>query len=174
MAANLNDIESPTLSRFFQYYLEKRRGRDFPARADIDPCDFPYALGDITLIDVRYDPLKFFFRLDGSRHVERFGFDMTGRSLDEFPYPEMRQAIFDSYRDVIDHREPRRYFRDLESSGRWFRYETLLLPLSSDGTTIDMIISAISFHDLKIPIAAERVTSSQSSSAPGTAGRAGS
>jgi hypothetical protein len=64
----------------------------------------------------------------------------------------MRQAIFDSYKDVIDHREPRRYFRELESAGRWFRYETLLLPLSSDGTVIDMIVSAISFHDLQIPV----------------------
>jgi hypothetical protein len=148
----LDDVESPILRRFYQYYLKKRGERAFPARADLDPVDFAYALGDITLIDVEYDPVRFKFRLDGSRHVERFGFDLTGRSLDEFPYPEMRQAIFDSYKDVIDHREPRRYFRDLESSGRWFRYETLLLPLSSDGKVIDMIVSAISFHDLQIPI----------------------
>jgi hypothetical protein len=148
----LDDVESPTLRRFYQYYLKKRGDRPFPARADLDPVDFAYALGDITLIDVEYDPVRFKFRLDGSRHVERFGFDLTGRSLDEFPYPEMRQAIFDSYKDVIDHREPRRYFRDLESQGRWFRYETLLLPLSSDGKVIDMIVSAISFHDLQIPL----------------------
>jgi hypothetical protein len=152
MAATLNEVESPTLRRFFQYYLDKRGDRPFPARSDLDPLDFPYALGDITLVDVHYDPLNFSFRLDGSRHVERFGFDLTGRSLDEFPYPEMRKAIFDSYHDIVEHREPRRYFRDLESGGRWFRYETLLLPLSKDGKRIDMIVSAISFHDLKIPI----------------------
>ena len=150
--ASLDEVESPILRRFFQYYLEKRGDRAFPARSDIDPVDFPYALGDITLVGVHYNPLNFSFRLDGSRHVERFGFDLTGRSLDDFPYPEMRQAIFESYKDVIDHREPRRYFRELESAGRWFRYETLLLPLATDGETIDMIVSAISFHDLQIPI----------------------
>ncbi|HVO02417.1 MAG TPA: PAS domain-containing protein [Candidatus Cybelea sp.] len=155
MAVGLDEIESPILRRFFRYYLEKRGSRLFPARADLDPVDFPYALGDITLVNVHRDPLNFSFRLDGSRHVERFGFDLTGRSLDEFPYPEMRQAIFDSYRDVVDRREPLRYFRELESGGRWFRYETLLLPLSSDGTTIDMIVSAISFHDLQIPVTPE-------------------
>jgi hypothetical protein len=148
----LDKVESPILRRFFEYYLQKRGDRPFPARADLDPVDFPYALGDITLIDVQYDPLRFRFRLDGSHHVERFGFDLTGRPLDDFPYPEMRQSIFDSYQDVIEHREPRRYFRDLETAGRWFRYETLLLPLSRDGTTIDMIVSAISFHDLQIPL----------------------
>lgn len=155
MAVTLSAIESPILRRFFEYYLEKRGDRPFPARADLDPVDFPYALGDITLVDVHHNPLNFSFRLDGSRHVERFGFDLTGRSLDEFPYPEMRQAIFDSYRDVVEKREARRDFRELESAGRWFRYETLLLPLSSDGTTIDMIVSAISFHDLKIPVPRE-------------------
>jgi hypothetical protein len=152
MSPILDQLESPTLRRFFEYYRAKAGARPFPARADLDPLDFAYALGDITLIDVAHDPLRFSFRLDGSRHVERFGFDLTGRSLDEFPYPEMRQAIYDSYREVVEGRVPRRYYRDLESGGHWFRYETLILPLSTDGDRIDMLISAISFHDLKIPI----------------------
>jgi hypothetical protein len=152
MSPILDQLESPTLRRFFEYYLAKAGERPFPARRDLDPVDFSYALGDITLIDVTHDPLKFSFRLDGSRHVERFGFDLTGRSLDDFPFPEMRQAIYESYSDVVQGRVPRRYYRDLESSGRWFRYETLILPLSDDGETINMLISAISFHDLKIPI----------------------
>jgi hypothetical protein len=152
MPSILDQLESPILRRFFQYYLEKSGDRPMPARRDLDPVDFSYALGDITLIDVAYDPLRFSFRLDGSRHVERFGFDLTGRSLDEFPYPEMRQAIFDSYREVVEAAIPHRYFRDLESDGRWFRYETIILPLADDGQRVNMLISAISFHDLKIPL----------------------
>ena len=155
MSTAPSDVESPILRRFFEYYLEKRGDREFPARRDLDPVDFPYALGDITLVDVEYKPLRFRFRLDGSRHVQRFGFDLTGHSLDDFPYPEMRQAIFESYRDVVEAREPRRYYRDLETGDRWFRYETLLLPLSDDNRTINMLISAISFHDLKIPLAGD-------------------
>ena len=156
MSSILDQLESPILRRFFQYYLDKTGDRPMPARGDLDPLDFPYALGDITLIDVAYDPLRFSFRLDGSRHVERFGFDLTGRSLDEFPYPEMRQAIFDSYREVVDAAIPHRYFRDLESDGRWFRYETIILPLADDGKRVNMLISAISFHDLKIPLRQEQ------------------
>jgi hypothetical protein len=64
----------------------------------------------------------------------------------------MRQAIFDSYREVVEAAAPRRYYRDLESNGRWFRYETMVLPLSDDGKSVNMLISAISFHDLKIPL----------------------
>jgi hypothetical protein len=152
MPSILDQLESPILRRFFQYYQEKSGSRPMPARGDLDPCDFAYALGDITLVDVAYDPLRFRFRLDGSRHVDRFGFDLTGRWLDDFPYPEMRQAIFDSYREVVEAAVPRRYYRDLQSEGRWFRYETMILPLSEDGNTVNMLISAISFHDLKIPL----------------------
>jgi hypothetical protein len=152
MSSVLDQLESPTLRRFYEYYVEKSGDRRSPSRRDLDPVEFSYALGDITLIDVAHDPLRFSFRLDGSRHVERFGFDLTGRSLDDFPYPEMRQAIYDSYRDVVESGQARRYYRDLESSGRWFRYETLVLPLSDDGDKVNMLISAISFHDLKIPI----------------------
>jgi hypothetical protein len=152
MSSILDQLESPILRRFFQYYLEKSGSRPMPARRDLDPGDFPYALGDITLIDEDYDPLRFRFRLDGSRHVERFGFDLTGRSLDEFPYPEMRQAIYSGYREVVEAAIPHRYFRDLESDGRWFRYETIILPLADDGRKVNMLISAISFHDLKIPL----------------------
>ncbi len=148
--------ESATLARFYRYYLDKRGGRRFPARRDLDPVDCPYALGDITLIDVDYDPLRFRFRLDGTRHVERFGFDLTGHSLDEFPYPEMRQTIFESYKEVVEGRRPHRYYRDLESDGRWFRYEALILPLSEDGARINMLVSAISFLDLKIPLSTEQ------------------
>jgi hypothetical protein len=155
MSSILDQLESPILRRFFQYYQEKSGARPMPARRDLDPLDFPYALGDITLIDVVRDPLRFRFRLDGSRHVERFGFDLTGRWLDDFPYPEMRQAIFESYREVVETATPRRYYRDLESNGRWFRYETMVLPLSDDGRTVNMLISAISFHDLQIPLRPE-------------------
>ena len=77
MAVGLDEIESPILRRFFRYYLEKRGSRLFPARADLDPVDFPYALGDITLVNVHRDPLNFSFRLaggagdDGVRHYPR-------------------------------------------------------------------------------------------------------
>ena len=147
-------IESPTLRRFYAYWRSKHHGDLLPGRQDIDPLDFPYALGDVTLVDVARDPLRFRFRLDGTRHVERFGFDMTGQWLDEFPEPEMRQVIFDSYRDVVESRLPRRRHRDLVTDGRMFRYEALLLPMARDGKTVDMLVSVISFLDMQIPLPA--------------------
>lgn len=140
-------LASPTLLRLYDYWRGKWRGTALPGRLDIDPIDFSYALGDITLVDVFYEPLRFRFRLDGTRHVEHFGFDMTGQFLDEFPEPEMRQAIFDNYRSIVETRQPQRYYRDLTADGRPFRYEALLMPLAADGDKIDMIMVAIAFQD---------------------------
>jgi len=140
-------LHSATLHRLYNYWRSKWHGSLLPGRGDIDPLDFSYALGDITLVDVLYDPLRFRFRLDGTRHVEHFGFDMTGQFLDNFPEPEMRQAIYDNYRSIVESRQPQRYYRDLTADGRPFRYEALLLPLASDGKKIDMIMVAIAFQD---------------------------
>ncbi|HVJ43749.1 MAG TPA: PAS domain-containing protein [Dongiaceae bacterium] len=140
-------LHSSTLQRLYDYWRSKWHGSLLPGRADIDPIDFSYALGDITLVDVLYEPLRFRFRLDGTRHVEHFGFDMTGRFLDTFPEPGMRQSIHDNYRSIVESREPQRYYRDLTADGRPFRYEALLLPLAGDGKKIDMIMVAIAFQD---------------------------
>jgi hypothetical protein len=140
-------LHSPTLIRLYDYWRGKWHGNLLPGRADIDPVDFSYALGDVTLVDVLYDPLRFRFRLDGTRHVEHFGFDMTGQMLDEFPESEMRQAIYNNYRDIVETHQPQRCYRDLTADGRPFRYEALLMPLAADGKKTDMIIVAIAFQD---------------------------
>jgi hypothetical protein len=142
------ELQSPTLQRLYRYWRGKWQDGDrLPGRSDIDPLDFSYALGDVTLVDVLQEPLRFRFRLDGTRHVEHFGFDMTGQMLDDFPEPGMQQSIFESYRDIVENRTPRRRYRDLTADGRPFRYEALLLPLASDGEHVDMIIVAIAFQD---------------------------
>ena len=140
-------LHSPTLHRLYDYWRGKWHGDLLPGRQDIDPIDFSYALGDIALVDVFYEPLRFRFRLDGTRHVEHFGLDMTGQMLEAFPESKMRQTIYESYRVVVDTRQPQRHYRDLTADGRPFRYEALLMPLAADGRKIDMILVAIAFQD---------------------------
>jgi hypothetical protein len=49
-------IEDERLLRLFAYWTEKAAGRVCPARRDIDPLEFDYLLGDISLIEVLRDP----------------------------------------------------------------------------------------------------------------------
>jgi hypothetical protein len=126
----------------FLYWDGKRRGRRWPARGDLDPLDFPYVLGWVALVDVDREPLRFRYRLMGVLLVERFGFDMTGRSLEEFPQPQFRRFLEEVWSDTVQRAAPTHQFHDMLVDGHRRDFETLRLPLASDGETIDMLIIA--------------------------------
>jgi len=90
------ELDDNRLRRLFAYWLEKRSERQFPAKSDIDPVEFPFALGYVTLVDVERDPRRYRFRLDGSILVELSGTDYTGRYLDELPGEEYIAFIKDT------------------------------------------------------------------------------
>ncbi len=46
------DSSTTPVHRLLAYWLEKRGDRLFPAKAEIDPVEFPYILGYVTLVEV--------------------------------------------------------------------------------------------------------------------------
>jgi hypothetical protein len=144
---NIRDcIESRPLQQLYDYWQDKRAGRTFPARRDLDPLEFRFALGNVLLIDVTHNPLRFRFRLFGANLVYHEGIDPTGLYLEELPLVELRQMLDGAYRHVVAAREPVRNMRERVLDGRMRRFEALLLPLSSDGETVDMIMIGLWFH----------------------------
>ncbi len=133
-------LEDQRLVRLYRYWDAKRQGRPYPARRDIDPLDFPYVLGQMMLIDVAYDPLRFRFRLYGTELVDRMGFDMTGKMLEEHPLPEFRDFLERGWREVLDTGRPAHVFFNRFVDDRARRFESLRLPLATDGAKIDMIM----------------------------------
>jgi hypothetical protein len=137
----LDSIEDDRLRRLYQYWLTKRGMRRFPARADIDPLDFAYAIGWVNLLDVTYNPLRFRFRLHGTELRAKNQMDMTGRYLDDHPLADLRDYIEPVWRDVIERGAPTHGFYDQTVAHTQHRYEALRLPLSSDGKTVDMLLT---------------------------------
>jgi hypothetical protein len=130
------------LRRFYSYWDGRRGTRAMPARRDIDPVDIPWMLGFVTLHEVLPDG-GFRFRVDATHTANVFGVDMTGRTLDEYPSPEVREMIRASLTTVVESRVPLR--RDLDFGAKFqnWRYERLILPLSDDGERVNMLFSAI-------------------------------
>ena len=93
MECDLEDIETPYLRRLFAYWQDKRRGKGFPSRRDLDPREFAFALGHVLLIDVLDNPQRFRFRLHGSVLSFRARYDMTGRMDDELPNDDIREFV---------------------------------------------------------------------------------
>jgi hypothetical protein len=140
-------IADEGIRRFFQYWLDKRGERKYPARADLDPLDFAYVLGDVVIVEARPAstgsrwPWAFRYRLVGTKIVERDGYDLTGRTVDDLPEPEYRERVRATWLEVCQTGRPAHRVRDLLLDRRMRRYEVVVLPLASNGEDIDMLIS---------------------------------
>lgn len=137
LAAALKDER---LRRLLAYWEGKRRGRRFPSRADIDPLDFPYAMGWINLVQVEYRPLRFKFRIHGTSLIAKNQYDLTGKYLDEHPLREIAEYCHRVWSDTLARQAPTHGFYDQEVEGRARKCEALRLPLSGDGATIDLLL----------------------------------
>ena len=140
-------IRNPLLRRLYDHWDGKRAGRAFPARADFDPLDLRWILGNLLLVDVRHDPLSFRVRLHGANLTSRAGFDMTGKSMDDYPDPEYAKVALRSFSTVVETRRPFARVNERVIDGRAYGYETAMLPLSSDGETVDMLLVGLIYHE---------------------------
>lgn len=142
-----DQIRHPDLVRLYDYWATRRGTRNFPARADLDPVEFSFALGNVTLVDVLYDPLRFRFRLVGTLMAQRMGWDLTGRMVDEIPDAKYRDSVIQGFRKVIEARRPNTTLYEREVERRPRRFEVLRLPLAADGETIDMLLLCPMFFE---------------------------
>ncbi len=137
------------LRRFLAYVEDKRSGRTFAARGDLDPVDFPYMLGDIVILDVLYEPLRFRYRLVGSNLVGWRNYDLTGKFVHEHGDPEYRDFVLERYRETILERRITGGAYRLLFDGKLRAYQALRAPLSDDGKHINMIIAAFAMLPLE-------------------------
>jgi hypothetical protein len=136
------ELKTPMLQQLHRDWDARRRGRDLPARSDFDPLDLKYVVGNLSLIDVAHDPLRYRFRIHGSNVAQGMGFDLTGKSLDALPDRQYRQLVEEHFTEVVAGRRPVAKYRNrLMTDQRIWHCEVLVLPLSADGKTIDMLMS---------------------------------
>lgn len=137
------DCQNEANRRLLGYWHEKRGTRRFPARADLDPLEMRYALGNIVLFDriAGTVPARFRYRLIGTAVIERDGYDMTGRVVDELPGTQYRGLILSRLGGLIADPAPLLIRNQTSYDGRWYDYEVLWLPLAGDGETVDMFLS---------------------------------
>jgi hypothetical protein len=139
------DLVDPSLRQLYDYWQARCRGRRMPSRADMDPLEMSFILGHLVLADVLFDPLRFRIRLHGSELVRRVGYELTGKMLDELPASDYRALVEQSFTRVVETRAPAHYLRDRVIDERLRRYEALLLPLSRDERSVEMLMVGIRY-----------------------------
>jgi hypothetical protein len=135
-------IEDPHLQQLFDYWQSKQRGRFAPSRPDIEPEHLTFILPFLYLIDVVGVPPRFRFRLAGTGIVKEYGAEITGKFADEIDLDDRQAAIIAEYERVVRDGEPVcSRWNFIKHDGRHLTYEHLILPLSSDGRTVTMLLA---------------------------------
>lgn len=141
MALASGAIDDLRLRALYGYWRRKCGDRPLPARADIDPIELKDLLGNLFLVDVLYDPLRFRFRLAGTNIVQLLGRELTGLTADELEgLPLGPQVIKQHFSEVVLSREPSYKVLELTVGRTPIVYRRLLLPLSPDGGAVNMLL----------------------------------
>ena len=132
---------SEDVKRFYAYWQARRGTKRFPAREDVDPVDFKFALGRVSLIDVIDGPRRYRYRLASTSTTKHLGYELTGKYTDEIPEKELRSHLEHLYDETVSTAAPVYAKEKATFDGRLWESEMLMLPLSSDGRRINMIMS---------------------------------
>lgn len=146
-------VERPELQYLFDYWNDKRRGRAMPSRADFALRELKPQLGWLSLLDVLPEGNDFRYRLVGTRIARYFRSDTTGKTVTEAfaPVPAAREIMLALLRSVASQASVVRTWGNLGWMGNNFEdFESLFLPLSDDGVTVNMIMNPFVFDRAQI------------------------
>lgn len=141
----------PDTITMYKYWQSKCGDRTMPARSDIDPVEMPRRLlPGICIVDVVADERRYVYRLVGTGDVEVRGNDPTGKSVLEGFFGSSAEDALNCYDRVVKSRAP---FLDAAPftapSGKYVNEETLFLPLSNDGVTVNKILVCSYSRDVR-------------------------
>jgi PAS domain len=134
----------PMVRRFYEYWLSVAPPGHLPGRQHIQPEDLVPLLPRLWMVDVFRDPLRFRYRLVGTKIVQSVDCELTGRWLDEVqPEVVANPMARDRYRFVAEtgrptwRRGPIYWKRDPKQQ----TIENCMVPLAADGVTVDKIFA---------------------------------
>jgi hypothetical protein len=113
----------------------------------MDPVEMRAFLPNLILTAVLRDPLDFEYRIIGDAVVARLG-NITGRRVRDTALINVTSSAYDNYCAVALSKQPQ--FLEGHASTAFSQSRTYLMsrvhcPLSSNGASVDYIISCVSF-----------------------------
>lgn len=120
-----------------------------PARSDLSPREMASFLRNAALVKVLDQGREFQFKVVGDAVVSVQGASLQGLTMAEVDrvIPGYGSLLGGAYRALLRRKEPMAFRGSSEDAvkGRTFLHESLLLPLSSDGSNVDHILVVGSF-----------------------------
>ncbi len=136
-------VTNTVLRRLLTYWQDKRCDRLMPSKTDIDPIDIPWALSRIWICDYLPDSGRFRFRLAGEQINTHWGYNISGRYLDEIMPAERLELVMTKLRNVVDGPAIVHVIGQAYLDEKLFvKNERIILPLSDDGQTVSSVLGA--------------------------------
>jgi hypothetical protein len=127
----------------YKYWLAQRGARTMPRRADLNPADIPALLPHLIIVELAEDQLR--YRLAGTAVAQTLGRELTGNAVGSYidngksaaRLKTVYQAVFDTARPVFATSQ------FLAAPGTVHNLSMLILPLSDDGTRVNMVAATL-------------------------------
>ncbi len=128
------------VAQVFRYWNRKRGSRDMPSSDDIDFLELRPWLPGIMLVEVTQGlPRDLIYRVVGERAVRQRGYDPSGMSVGQAADGHSADEALKAYGTVVDQRLPL-YCWDEPRAIAGQVSNTLALPLSRDGKSVDRVL----------------------------------
>lgn len=148
----MNGIRDIRLRKLLYYWASRRRGRLMPRRADIDPVDIPWALPIIWLYDYVPERQTFRYRLAGEEINQASNQTLRGKLLEEvLPARDLPMVRGRLLRMVQERLAGHGFGRAYLDHGGDAIAERLVLPLSEDGETVNVLLGVSAYTWLNRP-----------------------
>lgn len=141
-------IAHPLLVTLYDYWLAGRGEQIAMPRAALDPIEIPRLLPNLILSDVG-DAGRFIrYRLVGTDIVTAHGSDYTGKTIEELTTGSTVAFTQNLYGIVVTQAVPVYSEGSFRWAGKEYRWtKRLHLPLTRDGTTVDMVLAGQVFEE---------------------------
>ncbi|MEH6526917.1 MAG: PAS domain-containing protein [Sneathiella sp.] len=144
-------LRSPVNISSLDYWGGLRGARSMPSRADMSPADMVSFLPNVILLDVMAGPQDFKYRLVGTKvTLQMLHTDNTGKTMRELGFkgqgPDSK--IFSNCVKVVETRQPLAGQTPYTGKNSDFKAtEDIIMPLSQDGETVNMLFVTCEFID---------------------------
>lgn len=138
-----HQIVLPEQQKFYDYWRSKCRGGAFPRRSDIQPEDIigQLPMTSMTGVEMQGERRRYRYRLAGTGFWNLYQDEIQGQCIDQLPLGN-GCAYWDRVLGlVVDKRRPfAGVTRPGTPNGSHFAQFWIRLPLSTDGSKIDLIL----------------------------------
>ena len=134
-----------------QHWYDVKGDKLAPKWSDIDLLTLPsILLPRICVVDVEQEPLDFIYRFWGTDITNMHMYDLTGKSIQNLTPRSYADCLMEQYLYVQENATPCGYLTEIPLDvGYYTYYAVIRLPLSSDGETIDGVMSAEEYGEQK-------------------------